>query len=201
MLKIGLTGGIGSGKTSVSDIFSELGVPVIDTDLVARQLTARDGAALPEIFAAWGESVMRPEGELDRDALRRRIFAAPEERRRLEAILHPLIRRQVVAELAALDAPYVVVVIPLLVETGNYRELLDRVLVVDCPESLQVERVRARSGLSAEEVSAIISAQADRSSRIAAADDVIANAANSRSLREQVLSLDAKYREIAGRTA
>lgn len=144
---------------------------------------------------------MRPDGELDRDALRRRIFADPEERRRLEAILHPLIRRQVVAELAALDAPYVVVVIPLLVETGNYRELLDRVLVVDCPESLQVERVRARSGLSAEEVSAIISAQADRSSRIAAADDVIANAANSRSLREQVLSLDAKYREIAGRTA
>lgn len=201
MLKIGLTGGIGSGKTSVSDIFSELGVPVIDTDLVARQLTARDGAALPEIRSAWGESVMRTDGELDRDALRRRIFAAPEERRRLEAILHPLIRRQVVAELAALDAPYVVVVIPLLVETGNYRELLDRVLVVDCPESLQVERVRARSGLSAEEVSAIISAQADRSSRIAAADDVIANAANSRSLREQVLSLDAKYREIAGRTA
>ena len=201
MLKIGLTGGIGSGKTSVSDIFSELGVPVIDTDLVARQLTARDGAALPEIRSAWGELVMRPDGELDRDALRRRIFAAPEERRRLEAILHPLIRRQVVATLAELDAPYVVVVIPLLVETGNYRELLDRVLVVDCPESLQVERVRARSGLSAEDVSAIISAQADRSSRIAAADDVIANAANSRSLREQVLSLDAKYREIAGRTA
>jgi len=201
MLKIGLTGGIGSGKTSVSDIFSELGVPVIDTDVVARQLTVRDGAALPEIHAAWGESVMRLDGELDRDALRRRIFAAPEERRRLEAILHPLIRRQVVAALAELDAPYVVVVIPLLVETGNYRELLDRVLVVDCPESLQVERVRARSGLSAEEVSAIISAQADRSSRIAAADDVIANDANSRSLREQVLSLDAKYREIAGRTA
>jgi dephospho-CoA kinase len=200
MLKIGLTGGIGSGKTSVSDIFSELGVPVIDTDLVARQLTARDGAALPEIRSAWGESVMRTDGELDRDALRRRIFADPEERRRLEAILHPLIRRQVVAELAALDAPYVVVVIPLLVETGNYRELLDRVLVVDCPESLQVERVRARSGLSAEEVSAIISAQADRSSRIAAADDIIVNAANNRSLREQVLSLDAKYREIAGRT-
>jgi len=201
MLKIGLTGGIGSGKTSVSDIFSELGVPVIDTDLVARQLTARDGAALPEIRSAWGELVMRPDGELDRDALRRRIFAAPEERRRLEAILHPLIRRQVVATLAELDAPYVVVVIPLLVETGNYRELLDRVLVVDCPESLQVERVRARSGLSAEEVSAIISAQADRSSRIAEADDVIVNDANSRSLREQVLSIDAKYREIAARTA
>jgi dephospho-CoA kinase len=201
MLKIGLTGGIGSGKTSVSDVFSELGVPVIDTDVVARQLTARDGAALPEIRSAWGESVVRPDGELDRDALRRRIFADPDERRRLEAILHPLIRRQVVAELAALDAPYVVVVIPLLVETGNYRELLDRVLVVDCPESLQVERVRARNGLNAEEVSAIISAQANRASRIAAADDVIANDADSRSLRDQVLSLDAKYREIAGRTS
>jgi dephospho-CoA kinase len=201
MLKIGLTGGIGSGKTSVSDIFSELGVPVIDTDLVARQLTARDGAALPEIRSAWGESVMRPDGELDRDALRRRIFADPHERRQLEAILHPLIRRQVVAELAELDALYVVVVIPLLVETGNYRELLDRVLVVDCPESLQVERVRARSGLSAEEVSAIISAQADRASRIATADDVIVNDADNRSLRDQVLSLDAKYREIAGRTS
>jgi dephospho-CoA kinase len=201
MLKIGLTGGIGSGKTSVSDIFSELGVPVIDTDLVARQLTARDGAALPEIRSAWGESVMRPDGELDRDALRHRIFAAPEERRRLEAILHPLIRRQVVAELASLNAPYVVVVIPLLVETGNYRELLDRVLVVDCPESLQLERVRARSGLSAEEVSAIFSAQVDRASRIVAADDVIVNDSDSRSLRDLVLSLDAKYREIAGRTS
>ncbi len=201
MLKIGLTGGIGSGKTSVSDIFSELGVPVIDTDVVARQLTARDGAALPWIRAAWGESVVRPDGELDRDALRRRIFADPEERRQLEAILHPLIRRQVVAALAELDAPYVVVVIPLLVETGNYRELLDRVLVVDCPESLQLERVRARSGLSAEEVSAIISAQAGRASRIAAADDVIVNVADSRSLRDQVLSLDAKYRELAGRTS
>ena len=201
MLKIGLTGGIGSGKTSVSDIFAGLGVPVIDTDVVARQLTARGGAALPGIRAAWGGEVLRPDGELDRDALRRRIFADPAERRQLESILHPLIRRQVVAALAELDAPYVVVVIPLLVETGGYRELLDRVLVVDCPESLQLERVGARSGLRAEEVSAIIAAQTDRASRIAAADDVIANDADKRSLRDQVLSLDAKYREIAGRTS
>ena len=201
MLKIGLTGGIGSGKTSVSDIFAGLGVPVIDTDVVARQLTARGGAALAGIRAAWGGEVLRPDGELDRDALRRRIFADPAERRQLESILHPLIRRQVVAALAELDAPYVVVVIPLLVETGGYRELLDRVLVVDCPESLQLERVGARSGLSAEEVSAIIAAQTDRASRIAAADDVIANDADKRSLRDQVLSLDAKYREIAGRTS
>jgi len=201
MLKIGLTGGIGSGKTSVSDFFAGLGVPVIDTDVIARQLTVHDGTALPAIRAIWGESVMRADGELDRDALRRRIFADPEERRQLESILHPLIRRQVVAALAELDAPYAVVVIPLLVETGNYRELLDRILVVDCPESLQLERVRARSGLSVEEVSAIISAQADRTSRIAAADDVISNDADKRSLRDQVAAIDAKYREIAGRTS
>jgi len=201
MLKIGLTGGIGSGKTSVSDFFAGLGVPVIDTDVIARQLTARDGAALPAIRAIWGESVMRADGELDRDALRRRIFADPEERRQLESILHPLIRQRVVAALAELNMPYAVVVIPLLVETGNYRELLDRILVVDCPESLQLERVRARSGLSVEEVSAIISAQADRTSRIAAADDVISNDADKRSLRDQVAAIDAKYREIAGRTS
>ncbi len=201
MLKIGLTGGIGSGKTSVSDFFAGLGVPVIDTDVIARQLTARDGAALPAIRALWGESVMREDGELDRDALRRRIFADPEERRQLESILHPLIRQRVVAALAELNVPYAVVVIPLLVETGNYRELLDRILVVDCPESLQLERVRARSGLSVEEVSAIISAQADRTSRIAAADDVISNDADKRSLRDQVAAIDAKYREIAGRTS
>jgi dephospho-CoA kinase len=201
MLKIGLTGGIGSGKTSVSDIFSELGVPVIDTDVIARQLAARDGAALPAIRSIWGESVMRADGELDRDALRRRIFADPGERRQLESILHPLIRQRVVAALAELNVPYVMVVIPLLVETGNYRELLDRILVVDCPESQQLERVRARSGLSVEEVSAIISAQADRASRIAAADDVISNDADKRSLRDQVAAIDAKYREIAGRTS
>lgn len=201
MLRIGLTGGIGSGKTSVADIFAELGVPVIDTDVIARELTRRDGAALPAIRAIWGESVMRPDGELDRDALRRTIFADRRERLQLEAILHPLIRQQVVNALAAASAPYVVVVIPLLVETGSYRDLLDRVLVVDCPESLQIGRVRARSRLSKEEVSAILAAQADRASRLAAADDVISNDSDRRSLRDQVLSLHARYSEIASGTS
>ena len=201
MLRIGLTGGIGSGKTSVADIFAELGVPVIDTDVIARELTRRDGAALPAIRAIWGESVMRPDGELDRDALRRTIFADRRERQQLEAILHPLIRQQVVNALAATSAPYVVVVIPLLVETGSYRDLLDRVLVVDCTESLQIERVRARSRLSKEEVSAILAAQADRASRLAAADDVITNDSDRRSLRDQVLSLHARYSEIASGTS
>lgn len=201
MLRIGLTGGIGSGKTSVADIFAELRVPVIDTDVIARELTRRDGAALPAIRAIWGESVMRPDGELDRDALRRTIFADRRERLQLEAILHPLIRQQVVNALAAASAPYVVVVIPLLVETGSYRDLLDRVLVVDCPESLQIGRVRARSRLSKEEVSAILAAQADRASRLAAADDVISNDSDRRSLRDQVLSLHARYSEIASGTS
>lgn len=201
MLRIGLTGGIGSGKTSVADIFAELGVPVIDTDVIARELTRRDGAALPAIRAIWGESVMRPDGALDRDALRRTIFADGRERQRLEAILHPLIRQQVVNALAAARARYVVVVIPLLVETGNYRDLLDRVLVVDCPESLQIERVRARSRLSQEDVSAILAAQADRASRLAAADDVITNDSDRRSLRDQVLSIHARYSEIASGTS
>lgn len=201
MLRIGLTGGIGSGKTSVADIFAELGVPVIDTDVIARELTRRDGAALPAIRAIWGESVMRPDGELDRDALRRTIFADRRERQQLEAILHPLIRQQVVNALAATSAPYVLVVIPLLVETGSYRDLLDRVLVVDCTESLQIERVRARSRLSKEEVSAILAAQADRASRLAAADDVITNDSDRRSLRDQVLSLHARYSEIASGTS
>ncbi len=201
MLRIGLTGGIGSGKTSVADIFAELGVPVIDTDVIARELTRRDGAALPAIRAIWGESVMRPDRELDRDALRRIIFADGRERQRLEAILHPRIRQQVVNALAAASAPYVVVVIPLLVETGSYRDLLDRVLVVDCPESLQIERVRARSRLSQEEVSAILAAQADRASRLAAADDVISNDSDRRSLRDQVLSIHARYSEIASGTS
>jgi dephospho-CoA kinase len=201
MLRIGLTGGIGSGKTAVSGLFAELGAPVVDTDVISRQLTARDGAALPAIRALWGETVMLPDGGLDRAALRRKVFADAVARRQLEAILHPLIREQVAAALASISAPYVVVVVPLLVESGHYGGLLDRVLVVDCPEALQVERAMARSGLAAAEVAAIVAAQADRASRLAVADDVIANDGTIDALRQQVLRLDAKYRELAGGTA
>jgi len=201
MLRIGLTGGIGSGKTAVSGLFAELGAPVVDTDVISRQLTARDGAALPAIRALWGETVMLPDGGLDRAALRRKVFADAVARRQLEAILHPLIREQVAAALASISAPYVVVVVPLLVETGHYGGLLDRVLVVDCPEALQVERAMARSGLAAAEVAAIVAAQADRASRLAVADDVVANDGTIDALRRQVARLDAKYRELAGGTA
>jgi len=201
MLRIGLTGGIGSGKTAVSGLFAELGAPVVDTDVISRQLTARDGAALPAIRALWGETVMLPDGGLDRAALRRKVFADAVARRQLEAILHPLIREQVAAALASISAPYVVVVVPLLVESGHYGGLLDRVLVVDCPEALQVERAMARSGLAAAEVAAIVAAQADRASRLAVADDVVANDGTIDALRRQVARLDAKYRELVGGTA
>lgn len=197
MLKIGLTGGIGSGKTRVSELFAELGAPVIDTDVISRQLTARGGAALSAIRKLWGEAVMLSDGELDRGAVRDKVFADADARRQLEAILHPLIRRRVVDALAGVEVPYVVVVVPLLIESGAYRELLDRVLVVDCVPALQVERTMARSGLNAEQVAAIMAAQADRATRLAAADDVIGNDAGVEALREQVRRLDAKYRELA----
>jgi dephospho-CoA kinase len=197
MFTVGLTGGIGSGKSTVADCFAALGVPVIDTDVLARDLTARGGAALDAIRAAFGDTVMQADRSLDRAALRRRVFADADARRQLEAILHPRIRQAVELKLAALIAPYALVVIPLLVETGGYRDLLKRVLVVDCPEELQIARVVARSGLMPDEVKAILAAQASRAERLAAADDVIVNAASPESLPAQVATLHQHYQLLA----
>jgi dephospho-CoA kinase len=197
MFTVGLTGGIGSGKSTVADCFAALGVPVIDTDVLARELTAPGGAALDAIRAAFGDTVMQADGSLDRAALRRRVFADAGARRQLEAILHPRIRQAVELKLAALIAPYALVVIPLLVEAGGYRDLLNRVLVVDCPEALQIARVVARSGLTPDEVKAILAAQASRAERLAAADDVIVNAASPESLPAQVATLHQHYRLLA----
>jgi dephospho-CoA kinase len=197
MFAVGLTGGIGSGKSTVADLFAELGVPVIDTDQIARQLTAPGGAALEPIRTAFSRSVFQADGSLDRAALRRLVFADPVARRQLESILHPLIRREVERALASLDAPYVLTVIPLLVETGGYRDLLKRVLVVDCPEALQVSRVMARNGLARDEVLAILAAQATRSERLASADDVIVNTASAEALRSEVVALNQRYLTLA----
>lgn len=197
MFVIGLTGGIGSGKSTVADRFAVLGVPVIDTDVIARRLTERGGEALDAIRAAFGESVMQPDGSLDRAALRRRVFVDADARRRLEAILHPRIRRAVGQALAALETPYAIVVIPLLVETQGYRDVLDRVLVIDCPEALQVERVMARNGLSRAEVEAILAAQATRAERLALADDVLPNTAAPDALGAAVDALHARYLALA----
>jgi dephospho-CoA kinase len=193
MFAVGLTGGIGSGKSTVAECFAALGVPVIDTDVIARQLTEPGSEALDAIRTAFGETVMQPDGTLDRAALRRRVFADAAARHQLEALLHPRIRQAVGQALTALTAPYALIVIPLLVETGSYRDVLNRVLVVDCPEALQIARVMARSGLAPDEVNAILAAQATRAERLAAADDVIVNTASPEALRSEVATLHRRY--------
>jgi len=197
MFVVGLTGGIGSGKSTVADCFAAQGVPVIDTDVIARELTAPGGTALEAIRAAFGDTVMQADGRLDRAALRRHVFADTPARRQLEAILHPLIRQRVEQTLAILTAPYVVIVIPLLVESGGYRDLLDRVLVVDCPEDLQIARVVARSGLGRDEVTAILAVQASRAERLAVADDVIRNTAAPEALCAEAAILHQRYLALA----
>lgn len=197
MFVVALTGGIGSGKSTVADAFAALGVPVIDTDVIARELTAPGGAALNPVREAFGDAVMQPDGTLDRAALRQRVFSDTEARLRLEAILHPLIRQGVEQALSGLAARYVLIVVPLLVETGAYRDVLQRILVVDCPESTQVERVMARSGLAREVVGAILAAQATRAERLAIADDVIANTTTPEDLRAMVAALHQRYLALA----
>ena len=197
MFTVGLTGGIGSGKSTVADCFAALGVPVIDTDVIARDLTAPGGAALEAIRAAFGETVMQADGALDRAALRRRVFADTTARHQLEVILHPRIRQVVGQMLAKLTAPYALIVIPLLVETGGYLDVLNRVLVVDCPEEVQIARVMARNGLTQDEVKAILAAQAGRAERLAAADDVIVNTATPADLHAEVATLHQRYLALA----
>ena len=174
---VGLTGGIGSGKSAVADLFAQRGIVVIDTDAIAHALTGVGGAAMPAIRAEFGDAAASSAGALDRAAMRTLVFAEPSARRRLEAILHPMIRaegeRQLVA--AAARSPYAILVVPLLIESGDYRNRVNRVAVVDCSEATQVARVMRRSGLSAGEVERMLAAQATRAERLAAADDVIEN--------------------------
>ncbi|MBU2641551.1 MAG: dephospho-CoA kinase [Thiobacillus sp.] len=197
MFVVGMTGGIGSGKSTVADAFAALGVPVIDTDVIARELTAPGGVALQAIRAAFGETLMQADGTLDRVALRRRVFADAAARHQLEAILHPAIRQRVEQTLAHLTARYALLVVPLLVETGAYRDVLNRILVVDCPEEIQIARVMSRSGLARDEVRAILAAQAMRAERLAVADDVILNTASIEDLNAKVADLHQGYLELA----
>jgi dephospho-CoA kinase len=194
---IGLTGGIGSGKSYAAELFRARGAAIVDTDVIARDLTGPGGAAMAAIRAAFGESVIDARGALDRAAMRDLAFADPAQRKRLEAILHPLIRAESAAKVAAADAPYTLLAVPLLVESGTYRDRVDRVLVVDCSEQTQVDRVVARSGLTPQAVRAIMAAQATRAERLAVADDVIDNDGDVDALRRQVAALDAAYRRLA----
>lgn len=194
---IGLTGGIGSGKSTVAEIFRRLGATIIDTDAIAHELTEPGAAGLNAIVAAFGSEVLDAHGRLDRARLRRRVFADPAARRRLEAILHPLIRAEVARRLRVAEGPYVILVVPLLVETGGWRDVVERVLAVDCPEEEQIRRTMARSGLAREEVQAIMAAQADRARRLAAADDVLENSGDLQTLEAAVRVLDRRYRALA----
>ena len=198
-LVIGLTGGIGSGKTAVSRAFGVLGAPVVDTDVIAHELSAAGAAGQRAVAAALGPDAVAADGSLDRDWLRRPAFGDASFRHRLEAILHPLIAAEAQARVAAWTSPYGLLVVPLLLETARLRPLVDRVLVVDCPEDVQVARVRARSGLAESEVRAIMAAQLPRATRLAQADDVLDNSGTPDAIGPQAARLDRLYRELAER--
>jgi dephospho-CoA kinase len=192
-----LTGGIGSGKSLVADMFAALGASLIDTDRIAHLLTAPGGTAMPAIAREFGAEYLSPSGALDRERMRAKVFSEPGAKKRLEAILHPLIRIE--TERAANEAQglYRIFVVPLLVESGSWKERVSRVLVVDCPEALQVERVMARNAMTEAQVRAIMAAQASREQRLAAADDVIVNDADIAALTPQVERLHAMYAAAA----
>ena len=194
---VGLTGGIGSGKSAAADCFAARGVAVVDTDAIAHELTAVGGAAMPALLAEFGPEVAAPDGALDRACVRRLVFADPAARGRLEAILHPLILT--LSDKRCRDAlsAYVILAVPLLVESGTYRERCNRIVAVDCPESLQISRVMARSKLSEIEVRAIMAAQASREDRLAVADDVLDNGGDLHHLEIQVADLHRKYLRLS----
>lgn len=195
---VGLTGGIGSGKTAAAAMFGESGAAVVDTDLIAHELTGVGGAAMPAIHAEFGEAAIAADGSLNRAAMRQQVFADASARARLEAILHPLIRAESLRRCAAATEAYAVLVVPLLVEAGDaYREILSRIVAVDCPEETQIARVMARSALSREEVLQIMAAQSTRVARLAAADDVLDNGGDLAALRRQVEKLHGRYLGLA----
>lgn len=196
MLRIGLTGGIGSGKTTVADMFANHGVPVIDADEIARALVAPYQPAYDEIINAFGRDIVDGDGNIDRDKLRRLVFDDAQRRRELEAILHPRVRTEIHHQSVELDAPYCIIVIPLLIEADQL-DLVERVLVVDLDEEKQVQRVGPRSALSEAEVRKIIAAQIERSERLRHADDVIENNADMASLGAQVEKLHRRYLALA----
>jgi dephospho-CoA kinase len=198
---VGLTGGIGCGKTTVADLFAARGAAVIDTDQIAHSLTAAHGAAMPALLAEFGPEYATPEGALDRAKMRALVFADPGARTRLEAILHPRIREATAAAALLASGPYVIFVVPLLIESGSWRERVARVLAIDCPEEVQVARVMGRSGLSESQVRAIMAAQVTRAQRQAAADDIILNDDGLSALEPQVERLHAFYLDEAARFA
>jgi dephospho-CoA kinase len=198
-LQIGLTGGMGSGKSTVSGLFAALGVPVIDTDQIAREVVAPGTALLASVVARFGGQLLTPGGELDRRALRERVFADAAERAALEALMHPAIMAQLQRRAETAGGAYQILVIPLLVE-HHLRSSVGRVLLVDCDPDLQLRRVQVRDGVTMAQAQAVLAAQASRAARLAAADDVIVNDGDLERLREQVETLHTRYGTLARET-
>lgn len=195
---VGLTGGIGSGKSTVADMFAARGAAIIDTDLIAHALTAAGGKAMPAIQSQFGAALVTADGALDRSRMRTLVFADTTARHTLEAILHPLIREECERTATATQAPYLIFVVPLLLESGQWRQRVGRILVIDCSEAEQIARVMARSGLEESQVRAIMSSQVSRTERLAAADDVLVNDGNPADLSPQVDRLHTLYLAQAG---
>jgi dephospho-CoA kinase len=198
-LRIGLTGGIGSGKSAAADEFSRLGAEIIDTDQIARELVEPGQPALDDIVSLFGDSILDQQRRLDRDKLRQRVFSNPASRVKLESVLHPRIRQLAIDRAGRASSAYCVLVIPLLAETGNDYPL-DRILVIDTPIELQRQRVALRDKLSDSDIDAILAAQASREDRLAIADDTISNDGSLTSLRDQVQQLHRRYLGAAGQT-
>lgn len=194
---VGLTGGIGSGKSLVADLFAALGAAVVDTDLIAHQLTAADGAAIDAIRNTFGVAFITHSGALDRNRMRAAVFADATEKKRLEAILHPLIRQETERAATQAQGAYLLFVVPLLVESGFWQQRVARVLLVDCPEAIQIRRVMQRNMLTEAEVRAIMATQASHAARLAVADDIIVNDSDTAALIPQVQHLHAHYLALA----
>jgi dephospho-CoA kinase len=196
-LRIGLTGGIASGKSTVTQRFAELGVPVIDADVASRSVVEPGKPGLAQVVLRFGRAVLDADGRLDRRALRNLIFKDASLRQALDAILHPLIRAEMECEATEANAPYLVMAIPLLVEGGSAGTRVDRVLVVDADETLQIQRLQARDSSSEEQARAILASQANRAARLAAADDVLLNTGTVAELRQAVDRLHEQYLQLA----
>ncbi len=196
-LVIGLTGGIGSGKSTVAERFAARGADLVDADAIAHELSRQGAPGWEAVRAAFGDAVLRADGELDRAQLRNLVFRDPAAKVKLEAALHPLIGAEIGRRMAGWQAPYGLLMVPLLIEGGRYRDQIDRLLVVDCPEAEQIRRVMARSHLSEVEVRNIMAAQVSRADRLAEATEIIDNGGTLASLEPQVDALDRQYRELA----
>lgn len=194
---VGLTGGIGSGKSTIANAFASHGVNIVDTDRIAHQVSASGGAAIDALRNSFGDDAIASDGSMDRDWMRQRVFDDEQERRKLEQILHPIIRRITNEQVMAQPKPYVIIDVPLLIESGNWENRCDRVLVVDCQVQTQIDRVIQRNGFTRERIDSIIAAQATREQRLAAADDVIDNDSDLDQSLKHVDELHEQYLALA----